>query len=66
MSDRSLPLSDPYHTYLSLAALSMYQPDLDSTHPIAASWKFERLDALLNAKQTTAEWALKYIPAPRV
>ena len=53
---------DPYHTYLSLAALSMYPPGLDSTQEIAASWKFEPLDPLLNSKQTTAEWAMKYIP----
>lgn len=56
---------DPYHTYLSLAALSMYSPGSNSTHPNFASWKFEPLDPLLNSKQATAEWAMTYIPVRR-
>jgi len=57
---------DPYHTYLSLAALSICSPGLDSTQANAASWKFERLDPLVNAKEVTAQWARKYIPAHRI
>ncbi|KAK0222201.1 terpenoid cyclases/protein prenyltransferase alpha-alpha toroid [Armillaria fumosa] len=48
---------DPYHTYLSLAALSMYPPDADST------WAFEPLDPLLNARVETSNWARAHIPA---
>ncbi|KAK0185654.1 terpenoid cyclases/protein prenyltransferase alpha-alpha toroid [Armillaria mellea] len=48
---------DPYHTYLSLAALSMYPPDVDST------WAFEPLDPLLNARVETSNWARAHIPA---
>ncbi|GLB38600.1 putative terpenoid cyclases protein prenyltransferase [Lyophyllum shimeji] len=57
---------DPYHTYLSLAALSMYMPAsaLASDQRHAASWTFEPLDPLLNARVETARWARKYIPAP--
>ncbi|KIY52428.1 terpenoid cyclases/Protein prenyltransferase [Fistulina hepatica ATCC 64428] len=51
---------DPYHTYLSLAALSMY-PQTHDGHP---SWQFEPLDPLLNAREQTARWAREHIPAP--
>jgi geranylgeranyl transferase type-1 subunit beta len=53
---------DPYHTYLSLAALSMYPPHLDRMNTNAASWDFEPLDPLLNARGETATWARQYIP----
>ncbi len=44
-------MPDPYHTYLALAALTMYaEGDVD-------------LDPLLNARTETAEWARKQIPA---
>ncbi|KAG6852461.1 hypothetical protein C0991_011763 [Blastosporella zonata] len=57
---------DPYHTYLSLAALAMYSPaPLMGDHIHAASWVFEPLDPLLNAREETARWAKKHIPAPR-
>ena len=54
---------DPYHTYLSLAALSMYQPSEQSAGAHVESWKFQPLDPLLNARQETAAWVRKYIPA---
>ncbi|KAF8073552.1 terpenoid cyclases/protein prenyltransferase alpha-alpha toroid [Lyophyllum atratum] len=60
---------DPYHTYLSLAALSMYPPASamgpNHIHIHAPSWTFEPLDPLLNAREETARWAKKYIPAQR-
>ncbi|KAG6850207.1 hypothetical protein H0H93_016386 [Arthromyces matolae] len=57
---------DPYHTYLSLAALSMYSPSAAmGNHVHAESWAFEPLDPLLNAREETARWAKKYIPEPR-
>ncbi|KAH0586009.1 hypothetical protein H2248_007286 [Termitomyces sp. 'cryptogamus'] len=57
---------DPYHTYLSLAALSMYSPaPAMGNHVHAASWTFEPLDPLLNAREETALWAKKYIPKPK-
>ncbi|KAG6808275.1 hypothetical protein H0H92_004670 [Tricholoma furcatifolium] len=59
--------TDPYHTYLSLAALAMYTPTLImGDHVHAASWTFESLDPLLNAREETSRWAKKYIPARKV
>ncbi|KAF8158421.1 terpenoid cyclases/protein prenyltransferase alpha-alpha toroid [Crassisporium funariophilum] len=54
---------DPYHTYLSLAALSMYPPGLKDTDEAADSWKFAPLDPLLNAKEETSLWIRKHCPA---
>ncbi|KAH9850205.1 terpenoid cyclases/Protein prenyltransferase [Lenzites betulinus] len=50
--------SDPYHTYLSLAILSILPAD----HGDDSSWKLPRLDALWNATEETAAWAKKHIP----
>ncbi|KAN0087652.1 Terpenoid cyclases/protein prenyltransferase alpha-alpha toroid [Tylopilus felleus] len=50
---------DPYHTYLSLAAVAMYPP-LSS---VEGSWKLQPLDPLLNANEATSSWARKYIPS---
>jgi geranylgeranyl transferase type-1 subunit beta len=64
---------DPYHTYLSLAAISICPSILNSSSATdldldisadPASWRFERLDALLNAGEATARWARAHIPAP--
>ncbi|KAF9005545.1 terpenoid cyclases/protein prenyltransferase alpha-alpha toroid [Cyathus striatus] len=55
---------DPYHTYLSLAALSMYPVTEEDGGD--ASWNLETLDPLLNAKEETARWARRHIPASRV
>jgi len=52
--------SDPYHTYLSLAALSIYPPTTTDT-----SWKLPRLDVLWNATHETASWARDHIPTPK-
>lgn len=57
---------DPYHTYLSLAALSLYLPPADicttSNADAKTSWEFESLDPLLNARAETAKWAREHIP----
>lgn len=53
---------DPYHTYLSLAALSMYPPPLDHNSSVKASWDFEALDPLLNAREGTVKWMREHIP----
>ncbi|TEB39976.1 terpenoid cyclases/Protein prenyltransferase [Coprinellus micaceus] len=58
-------MPDPYHTYLSLAAISLYPLDLDASDTSAETWKLEPLDPLLNAKESTARWARQYIPARR-
>ncbi|KAF9265221.1 terpenoid cyclases/Protein prenyltransferase [Marasmius fiardii PR-910] len=55
---------DPYHTYLSLAALSMYPPPLDRNSSVKASWDFEPLDPLLNVREGTVEWIRGHIPYP--
>lgn len=57
--------SDPYHTYLSLAALSMFPPPLDKNDPIWASWNFEALDPLINARVGTAKWAKERVAIQR-
>ncbi|KAF8558261.1 terpenoid cyclases/Protein prenyltransferase [Imleria badia] len=49
---------DPYHTYLSLAAVALYPP-AEHTN----SWKLQPLDPLLNANEATSNWARKYIPS---
>ncbi|KAG5644761.1 hypothetical protein DXG03_007669 [Asterophora parasitica] len=56
---------DPYHTYLSLAALSIYSPAsvMNPDNINTASWILDPLDPLLNARQDTAQWARRYIPA---
>ncbi|EIN12322.1 terpenoid cyclases/Protein prenyltransferase [Punctularia strigosozonata HHB-11173 SS5] len=52
---------DPYHTYLSLAVISLLPPRAPAN---AQGWAgLQPLDALLNAKRDTAEWARKHIPA---
>ncbi|KAF8895223.1 terpenoid cyclases/protein prenyltransferase alpha-alpha toroid [Infundibulicybe gibba] len=54
---------DPYHTYLSLAALSIYIPSMGNADLNTASWTFETLDPLLNARMGTSDWAKVHIPA---
>ncbi|GBE85095.1 Geranylgeranyl transferase type-1 subunit beta [Sparassis crispa] len=48
--------SDPYHTYLSLAALALIPPSAD------ASWQLPQLDALWNAKDKTVRWVRDHVP----
>ncbi|KAJ3512226.1 hypothetical protein NLJ89_g3640 [Agrocybe chaxingu] len=55
---------DPYHTYLSIAALSMYPPELSDSHPNFQSWRFASLDPLLNAREETVQWIREHGPAP--
>jgi prenyltransferase beta subunit len=50
--------TDPYHTYLSLAALSLYPTSLAShadEHKIKG-WTFEALDPLLNVREELRKW----------
>ncbi|KAF8903087.1 terpenoid cyclases/protein prenyltransferase alpha-alpha toroid [Gymnopilus junonius] len=58
--------SDPYHTYLSLAALSMYPPRPEVAGAQAPSWRFEPLDPLLNAREDTALWVRIHVPEKAV
>ncbi|KAJ6591620.1 terpenoid cyclases/protein prenyltransferase alpha-alpha toroid, partial [Mycena vulgaris] len=51
---------DPYHTYLSIAALTMYPPNLPDGG--SKSWEFERLDPLLNARDETVRWIREHVP----
>jgi geranylgeranyl transferase type-1 subunit beta len=50
--------SDPYHTYLSLAAIAIF--------PLSGSgggtWAIKPLDPLINAELSTAQWARDHIP----
>jgi len=52
--------ADPYHTYLSLAAISIFPP---SEFAGGGSWAIEPLDTLINAKSSTARWAKDHIPS---
>ncbi|PPQ66383.1 hypothetical protein CVT24_007212 [Panaeolus cyanescens] len=60
--------ADPYHTYLSLAAISMYPPALDegSVSPkVKQSWtSFSPLDPVLNAREETVDWIRRHVPQP--
>ena len=49
---------DAYHTYLSLAATSMFPPP-ESTG--GGTRTIEPLDPLINAKLSTAQWARDHI-----
>ncbi|CAA7261529.1 unnamed protein product [Cyclocybe aegerita] len=62
----SLWITDPYHTYLSIAALSMYPPGLSDSHPNFQSWRFASLDPLLNAREETVQWIREHVPVPGV
>ena len=58
------PHIDPYHTYLSLAALSLYPGPLASyanEHGIKG-WTFEALDPLLNVREELMKWMEVVIP----
>jgi len=57
---------DPYHTYLSLAALSMYASEANISGAYSQSWNFAPLDPLLNAREETALWIRQHIPATRI
>ncbi|KZV92530.1 terpenoid cyclases/Protein prenyltransferase [Exidia glandulosa HHB12029] len=57
-------LPDPFHTYMALASLSIYPPDLSATQDdaVKASWKLGQMDPMLNATLETAAWARTHIP----
>lgn len=50
---------DPYHTYLSLAAIAMFPPPESAGN----TWVVEPLDPLINARLSTAQWARDHIPS---
>ncbi|KAG9315698.1 terpenoid cyclases/protein prenyltransferase alpha-alpha toroid [Chiua virens] len=52
---------DPYHTYLSLAAIAMFPPSANDS--AEGSWRLQPLDPLLNANEATSSWVRKYIPS---
>ncbi|KAJ7252752.1 terpenoid cyclases/protein prenyltransferase alpha-alpha toroid [Mycena haematopus] len=54
---------DPYHTYLSIAALTLFPPHVPDEGPIAKSWKFVSLDPLLNGSEETIKWVREHVPA---
>ncbi|KAJ6550530.1 terpenoid cyclases/protein prenyltransferase alpha-alpha toroid [Mycena sp. CBHHK59/15] len=55
---------DPYHTYLSVAALTLYPPSEPGDRSNVRSWNFEMLDPLLNARDETVGWVRAHAPAP--
>jgi len=50
---------DPYHTYMGLAALSIYS--LADESDIDASWTLAPLNVLWNTTEATAEWIRKHL-----
>ncbi|KAF8501954.1 terpenoid cyclases/protein prenyltransferase alpha-alpha toroid [Hysterangium stoloniferum] len=55
---------DPYHTYLSLASLSLYPPTrswLEERKGDKSTWQLNQLDPVLNLRIESAEWARKTI-----
>jgi geranylgeranyl transferase type-1 subunit beta len=56
-------ITDPYHTYLSLAALSICPPAAAGFIPPShsASWTFENLDALLNGRVEVVQWIRDHV-----
>jgi len=51
---------DPYHTYLSLAAIAMFPPPESAG---GGTWAIEPLDPLINANLPTVQWARDHIPS---
>ncbi|KAI0060411.1 terpenoid cyclases/Protein prenyltransferase [Artomyces pyxidatus] len=49
---------DPYHTYLSLAAVAIAPPETED-----GSWRLQPLNTLINATTDTVKWAKEHIPA---
>ncbi|KAJ6493585.1 terpenoid cyclases/protein prenyltransferase alpha-alpha toroid [Mycena vitilis] len=54
---------DPYHTYLSIAAISIYPPNIPGESAVAKSWELGPLDPLLNASEETIKWVREHVPA---
>ncbi|KAG8907714.1 hypothetical protein FRB99_002510 [Tulasnella sp. 403] len=53
---------DPFHTYMALASLSLYPPSPSEDSSELRSWQFGKMDALVNAQEKTAEWAIANVP----
>ncbi|KAG8706532.1 hypothetical protein FRC09_002372 [Ceratobasidium sp. 395] len=47
---------DPLHSYLSIAAVALYQPTVGDE-----SWNLQRLEPALNAEVSTAKWATEHL-----
>jgi len=55
---------DPFHTYMSLASLAMYPPEMVPGDPDSESWALAPLEALLNARPDRVAWILSRIKRP--
>ncbi|KAG9013568.1 hypothetical protein FRB90_005882 [Tulasnella sp. 427] len=53
---------DPYHSYLSLACLAIYPPNIHEESEDKDSWTLPKLDPLVNARVETAQWAREHVP----
>lgn len=53
---------DPFHSYLSLASLSIYPPEVHEESEDKESWVMPTLDPLVNARVETAQWAREHVP----
>lgn len=59
--------TDPYHTYMSLAAISIYAPPkeilplLVDNEQDTAGWILQPLDILWNTTEATSEWIRKCV-----
>ncbi|KAJ6581449.1 terpenoid cyclases/protein prenyltransferase alpha-alpha toroid [Mycena capillaripes] len=53
---------DPYHTYLSIAALTVYPPNVPGEGAVSKSWEFDTLNPLLNASGETIRWVREHVP----
>lgn len=56
------PTLDPFHSYLSLASLSIYPPEVHEESEDKESWVMPTLDPLVNARVETAQWAREHVP----
>ncbi|QRW06398.1 terpenoid cyclase [Ceratobasidium sp. AG-Ba] len=52
---------DPLHSYLSMAGISLYPPNIGDE-----SWKLQQLVPALNAEESTAQWAIEHLSMSKV
>ncbi|KAF8216446.1 terpenoid cyclases/protein prenyltransferase alpha-alpha toroid [Mycena galopus ATCC 62051] len=53
---------DPYHTYLSIAALALFPPTIPDEGPVSKSWELIPLNPLLNGSEETIKWIREHVP----
>ncbi|KAJ7334090.1 terpenoid cyclases/protein prenyltransferase alpha-alpha toroid, partial [Mycena albidolilacea] len=53
---------DPHHTYLAIAALSLFPPNVPDEGPVSNSWELGQLDPLLNSNEETIKWVREHVP----